>query len=367
MSAVVEPSTDMPSPMNGAEQQLARTVSELVRDLLKPSAAVYWTDLVLSLLVANIGVAAYLYGSSFAMAVLGLVVGGLAYYRASIFIHELQHLRAGTFRAFKIFWNVFAGVPLLLPQFMYAEHRGHHRNRDYGTTADAEYLQLIRQPWFSLLYMFTRVFWLPGAFIVRFLVLPPLSYLFPTVRRWTWRYASTIGGINLLHERELPDAEEERYWKLQEAGASLYIWAIVGSILLGLAPWTLLAKLYGLGVFIVCVSHTRTLTSHRFINDGGEMSYLDQMLDSTTIPGPPVITALWCPVGMRYHALHHLVPSLPYHNMAEGHRRLMEQLPADSPYRRTLRSGLFDALGDIVQTARRESRSRRATLSASGA
>ena len=31
----------------------------------------------------------------------------------------------------------------------------------------------------------------------------------------------------------------------------------------------------------------RTLTSHRFIGDGREMTYLEQLLDSTTIPGPP--------------------------------------------------------------------------------
>jgi fatty acid desaturase len=363
MASTVEPAAANATPSGeGAvptadadSKQLARTVSELVRDLMRPNSAIYWTDLVLTLIVANIGVGYWIYSSSLPLSIVGLFVGALAFYRASIFIHELQHLRAGTFRAFKTFWNVFAGIPLMLPQFMYAEHRGHHRNTEYGTAADAEYLQLMRQPWFSLLYMATRVVWLPAIFILRFLLLPPLAWVFPSVRRWTWRNASTIGGINLLHVRELPDADEEWYWKLQEFGACCYIWFIVGSILLGFAPWTLLAKLYIMGVVIVCVSHTRTLTSHRFINDGSEMTYLGQLLDSTTIPGPPVLTALWCPVGMRYHALHHLVPTLPYHNMAEAHRRLMATLPADSPYRETLRTGLFDALRDIVRTAQRQS------------
>jgi fatty acid desaturase len=40
-------------------------------------------------------------------------------------------------------------------------------------------------------------------------------------------------------------------------------------------------------------------------------------------------------VGLRYHALHHLFPSLPYHNLGRAHQRLMAELPTDSPYRLT--------------------------------
>jgi fatty acid desaturase len=118
-------------------------------------------------------------------------------------------------------------------------------------------------------------------------------------------------------------------------------------------------KIGMLSTFIIGVSHLRTLTSHRFRNAGEEMSYVEQLLDSTTIPGGPIWTELWCPIGMRYHALHHLVPSLPYHNMAEAHRRVMEAFPFDNPYRRTIRNGLIDALRDLVGSfweARRGSR-----------
>jgi len=34
-----------------------------------------------------------------------------------------------------------------------------------------------------------------------------------------------------------------------------------------------------------------------------------------------------------YHALHHLFPSLPYHNLKSAHRYLVEVLPSNSPYR----------------------------------
>ena len=65
------------------------------------------------------------------------------------------------------------------------------------------------------------------------------------------------------------------------------------------------------------------------------MSFEEQLLDSVNYPERPWITELWGPVGTRYHALHHLFPRLPYHNLGEAHRRLTEGLPADSPYHQT--------------------------------
>jgi len=84
------------------------------------------------------------------------------------------------------------------------------------------------------------------------------------------------------------------------------------------------------------------------------VTYLEQLLDSNTVPGHPILTELWAPLGMRYHALHHVVPSLPYHNMGIAHRRLMSTLPADSPYRRTIRTGLVDAVRNVLDSIRRE-------------
>lgn len=74
------------------------------------------------------------------------------------------------------------------------------------------------------------------------------------------------------------------------------------------------------------------------------MSFEEQILDSHNYPCPPWFTELWGPVGMRFRALHHLFPSLPYHAMPEAHRRLMARLPADSPYRKTVRVSLTGTL-----------------------
>jgi fatty acid desaturase len=87
------------------------------------------------------------------------------------------------------------------------------------------------------------------------------------------------------------------------------------------------------------------------LRDGETATYLEQLLDSNTFPGHPLLTELWAPLGMRYHALHHLVPSMPYHNMGRAHRRLMRELPADSPYRGTVRRHLGQAVAEIIRHA----------------
>ena len=88
------------------------------------------------------------------------------------------------------------------------------------------------------------------------------------------------------------------------------------------------------------------------------MTYMEQMFDSTTIPGRPLLTELWAPLGQRYHALHHLFPSIPYHSLGIAHRRLMSGLPADSPYRATIRNSLARALCDVWRQADQAHRER---------
>ena len=78
------------------------------------------------------------------------------------------------------------------------------------------------------------------------------------------------------------------------------------------------------------------------------------------ITGQTWPTALLFPVGLRYHALHHLFPALPCHHMGTAHRRLMQNLPSDSPCRATSRSRYAEVVGELRRSARATSRAQSA-------
>ena len=60
---------------------------------------------------------------------------------------------------------------------------------------------------------------------------------------------------------------------------------------------------------------------------------------------------LGAPVGLRYHALHHYLPTVPYHSLGALHRRLLAELPANDPYRRTRRPGVVAAALALARRA----------------
>ena len=95
----------------------------------------------------------------------------------------------------------------------------------------------------------------------------------------------------------------------------------------------------------------RTLASHRWASGGHEGTFIDQMLDSVTMDNDSLPAILINPVGLRYHATHHLFPSMPYHNVRAAHKRLLERLPADSPYRQTVAHSIFSVIAHLWHTA----------------
>jgi fatty acid desaturase len=143
-----------------------------------------------------------------------------------------------------------------------------------------------------------------------------------------------------------------RVWRRQEAFCFGYGLLAFIAILAGILPVENVVKVYFVAVGVVGLNQLRTLGAHRFRHRGEELTFLEQLLDSVNYPRWPLLTGLWAPIGLRYHALHHLFPSIPYHNLHEAHLRLMAQLPADSPYRQTVSPGLWAALSVLWRSAR---------------
>jgi fatty acid desaturase len=90
----------------------------------------------------------------------------------------------------------------------------------------------------------------------------------------------------------------------------------------------------------------RVLCAHRYRCRSGARSFLDQVLDANNFPNG--LAWLWAPLGLRYHAIHHLFPALPYHVLGEAYRRVMGSLPADSAFRQTCRPSLLAGLDDVI-------------------
>jgi fatty acid desaturase len=89
------------------------------------------------------------------------------------------------------------------------------------------------------------------------------------------------------------------------------------------------------------------LAAHRFASDGRPTDHLGQFADSIDTPSG-WWAELWAPLGMRYHALHHLFPTLPFHNLGLAYRRLVAALPADSFYHRSRGRGLLWAIRRLL-------------------
>jgi fatty acid desaturase len=96
--------------------------------------------------------------------------------------------------------------------------------------------------------------------------------------------------------------------------------------------------------------------THRYRSVGEEYSLQRQFEDSVNVDSNRLDTLLLCPVGLRYHALHHAFPTLPYHALAEGHRRLLRVLPAGAPYHATIIGSVWQGWKELLEASARHRR-----------
>lgn len=340
---------DTPAKLRIADDMaMLRAASELTRDLTTPRPLIYWTDFLLSALIGYAALFAAIFVGSTAIAMAAAVVSVLALYRAGSFIHELTHIKHSAVPGFRLVWNALVGIPLLVPSFMYEGlHNLHHARTRYGTAEDPEYLPLARmKPWTVPFFVVVSAL-APIALLFRYAVLAPLSALIPPLRTIVVaRYSGLV--INPDFRRRMPEGEQRRNWLIQEAAASLWAIMLLGGVGSGLIPLGGFLIALAIASGTIVLNQVRTLVAHLWDNDGEVLTVTAQFLDSVNVPPPPLLPALWAPVGLRYHALHHLLPGVPYHALGEAHRRLSAALPGDSYYHRGNYSGLPSLVSRLV-------------------
>ena len=330
-----------------------REAHELVRDLMMPNPWIYWADFLFHITLGWAAFLTALYTPLFSVwQILSYLVAILSLYRAVIFVHELAHLKKGTFRTFRLVWNLICGIPLLVPSFTYdGVHSDHHKPDIYGTSKDGEYIPFATRNPMEMISHILLSFALPLLFIGRFLLLTPISYLIPSLRKIVWERMSSL-TIDMNYRRAENTIRNDKNWRLQEFGAFLFVAAFMTFIALDLLPYQVLILWYIICMTIFFLNSIRTLAAHAYQNPGEHrMSFAEQYLDSINISGNVFTTELWAPLGLRYHATHHLFMNMPYHNLGKAQHRLINGLSDNTIYLKTLRNGLSDALRRIWRDA----------------
>jgi len=281
------------------------------------------------------------------------VIAVVALLRAVIFIHELTHVRDGCLPGFSLAWHVCIGLPLLLPSLMYVgSHNDHHHQSKFGTRADPEYAPIARWSRSRMIWSVVSLVFVPFLLMLRWGVLGPLSFAIPPLRRLLIERASTL-VINPDYRRPRPRGKQAKSWLMQEIAVAVVFWGIIVSLYTGLLPFRWAVQWYVVATGLLLVNQVRTLAAHRYGNDGAQLDVVAQLLDSVTLNGWSIPTVLAAPVGLRFHALHHLLPTVPYHALGTIHRILLSEFPADSPYARTQERGILAAVRILFRHAKK--------------
>ncbi len=336
---------------NDALELFDQTAYRLVRDLHAPSPRIFWTDLLLSATCGWLLFIGAVRAESLGATVALAAASAAFIYRAACFMHEISHIRRALLPGFEFMWNLVVGVPVLMPSFVYAGvHQDHHSLATYGTDGDPEYMPFARSRLMIVAFV-TQSLLIPVFLLIRFLPLSAIGLLVPPLHRVLVRHASSL-TMNIRYRREMKPAALRSVclWEV-------YLLAFWGMALAGMAagwlPWKTLLVWYAVTAAAALVNTLRTLGAHDYETDGAPRPRLDQLRDSIDTPGH-VWTTLWAPVGLRYHALHHYFPGIPYHNLGKAYRRLTAaDDPDHAPYLEMTSESLRASLTALYQGARR--------------
>lgn len=332
----------------------------IARRFSEPDPKIYWPDFLVSGAIGWSAFAGAVLSAPFSIQQIALtLVAAFALFRAVLFTHELAHLKKGTFGRFRLVWNIFAGIPFLVPSYSYTGvHIDHHRPGVYGSTRDGEYVSFgAGRPWRSIAYVLLS-FILPPLLLVRFIVLTPLSWIARPLRQIIWRRMSSL-AIDLSYDRPPQNKDDDETWLIQETATTIVAVSVAALIAFGVLPLAVAFVWYAVTATILFVNSIRTLGAHAYRYAGDvTVTKTEEFLDSVNVPSEDLLSKLIAPVGLRFHATHHLFPATPYHNLPKLHAALAKELSDTTAYLSTSRKSFAHALGTLWKDAREADRRR---------
>ncbi len=274
-------------------------------------------------------------------------------YRVGSLVHEVAHLGGHELTSFKVAWNLLVGIPTLTPStFFTSHHRDHHTQRMYGTAEDPEYVVNVceRGNVLNLVLYFSFVVLFPVVVFLRFL-LAPLTFLSPKIRNFTLRRLSAF-TFNWQYQRPI-ERMDKTVFTVVELLCFARAAAIPMAVYFGATQPSRMLLLYLLGATVVVMNQLRQLADHHFEGHGEKLSMSQHIMDSCNFVGKDPLTWLFFPFAIQYHALHHMFPSMPYHNLSRAHQFLMAELPQDSPYRDLEQPGWWSVARKMLRSPQR--------------
>lgn len=322
------------------DDTLTACLLPFVRDLGAHRPSVYWSDFLLSI--------GFFWGSWAALAIHGptlhlhsvllFAVAVLALYRASCFMHEIVHVPEKVLPGFRLVWDLLCGLPLLMPSFLYRSHIDHHGSRTYGTPQDPEYLPRLHTSLQGQTMLLVGTLLAPLGLWLRFAFLAPLAWCVPALRRLVDIRCSSVALHPAYRAQALRLRKVLWHSRVMEVLTSVWAWGFTVGIASGVIPPYWASSFLAVVLCVLLVNMTRTAFTHRYRHSGEPMTHAEQIADSVTWGGGGFLVELFAPVGLRYHALHHLFPYLPYHALSTAHARLMTVGPVAFPYLETDRT-----------------------------
>ncbi len=300
----------------------------MVRDM-----RIYWMDFLASYTVVWAGGWLWV-TASLPLALIGFLISALAAYRCGSFMHEIVHFdrRKKNEAAFKIVWNLLLGIPIMSPSHLYDSHLEHHMPDSFGTVRDPEYVPIRNRSLFGLSdFIFGHVM-SPLSMVALRMLLNPVIWIFPALGRKLMQGKGTALVINWDY---VPTGMQKptAFDRFTICAATLLLYVYIALLITGILPLLLTIQIAAIIVLSMIMNGVRTLVAHRYINYSGEsVNRQAQLTDSINLVGNRFWGGLFAPVGLRFHALHHLAQTLPYHNLEKAHLHLVKELAADDVY-----------------------------------
>lgn len=306
---------------------------KLAKPFMARNMLQYWVDFLFSWSLFVSGLITWLY-APLAWSIAGLIIGIFAAYRCGSFMHEIVHFsrRSKPEMAFKTGWNMLFGIFILSPSHLYDAHLEHHMPNSFATIEDPEYVPITNRSFFGLAFFVFHHVLGPISMVALRMLLNPIIWLIPSLGKNLMQGKGTSLVINWDY---VPTGKTKptTFDRFAIIASTLLLYVYIAAIITAFVPLIIVAKILVLIIISMVLNGVRTLVAHRYINyERGSVSREEQLLDSVNLIGNPVIGGLLAPVGLRYHALHHLVQTLPYHSLEAAHKTLLAELPDDDVY-----------------------------------